>query len=75
MGKNIERNGKNLRSFKNSETSAQKIVAYVEYPGLTIIGISNGIGLPFPEKPVDNPLLGTMLPIVNIQIKEEYKSQ
>ena len=27
------RNGKILRNFKNSETSAQKIVAYVEYPG------------------------------------------
>ena len=32
LGKNIVRNGKNLRGFKNSETSAQKIVAYVEYP-------------------------------------------
>jgi hypothetical protein len=32
LGKNIVRNVKNLRSFKNSETSAQKIVAYVEYP-------------------------------------------
>ena len=37
LGKNIVRNGKNLRSFKNSETSAQIIVAYVEYPVLITI--------------------------------------
>jgi hypothetical protein len=37
--------------------------------------LSNGIGLPFPEKPVDNPASGPILPIVNIPFKEEQKSQ